>query len=211
MNGKESIERRRWTEWWAQGRPGALSTEAFQASMEQWVKTDGHSGPEPSEKLSAYTALNAVRMRRVVKTYKMSEPMKALLDGGRCAGQHWVLITESWCGDAAHSTPLVGIWAQRAGVTLHWVLRDGGNGLIDDFLTRGGKSVPIWIVADEEGKVLHCWGPRPQPAMEMVLQYRNAPEPKSPYSEFAAEVQLWYSRDKGQTFEKEAFEMLAFE
>ncbi len=211
MSTQGTSERERWSAWWNQGRPDALSSEEFEALMEHWVKTDGHSGAEPSDKLSAYTALNAVRMRRVLKTYKMSDSMKTLLDSGRCAGQHWVLITESWCGDAAQSTPLIAAWAQRAGVPLDWVLRDGENGLIDDFLTRGGRAVPMWIVSDTLGEVLHCWGPRPQPAMEMVNQYRILPEPKPPYAEFAAEVQLWYARDKGRTIEEEAREMLAAE
>ena len=209
MSGMESMDRKRWSTWWKEGRPGALTSEEFEACMAHWVKKGGHSGPERSEKLSEYTALNAVRMRRIGKTYAMSEPMEALLTSGRCNGQHWVVITESWCGDAAQSAPIIGAWAKKAGVPLEWVLRDGANGIIDDFLTRGGRSVPIWIVADKGGRVLHHWGPRPQAAMQMVQEFRSMPEPKLPYSEFAATVQLWYAKDKGRSFEKEAMALLA--
>jgi len=208
MSGTKSMDRKRWSTWWQAGRPGSLTSEEFKTSMERWVNTGGHSGPEPSEKLSEYTALNAVRMRRIAKTYAISEPMEALLTSEKCSGQHWVVITESWCGDAAQSSPIIEAWARKAGVPLEWVLRDGANGIIDDFLTRGGRSVPIWIVADKRGHVLQRWGPRPKPAMQMVRQYRNLEEPKPAYSEFAAEVQLWYAKDKGRTFEKEAMKML---
>ena len=197
-----------WDAWWSAGRPGAMTPAEFESAMNDWVAEEAHSGPEPSEKLVGYTRLNAVRMRRVAKTYRMSEPMQAFLDSGACRGQHWVVITESWCGDAVQVSPLINIWAERAGATLELALRDGAHAIIEDFLTRGGKAIPKWVVADDQGGMLAQWGPRPSTAHDMVAAHRALPEPKPDYAEFAAEVQLWYARDRGRELEKEALELL---
>lgn len=197
-----------WRRWWSEGQRGAMSGAEFQSFMEEWVADGEHSGPESSVKLAEYTALNLVRMKRVAKTYRMSDAMAQHLDSGASRGQHWIIITESWCGDAAHATPLIQAWADRGGARAQWVLRDGKNGLIDDFLTRGGRSIPIWVVADAAGNILGQWGPRPQPAKDMVDAYKSAPGPKVAYSEYAASVQLWYARNKGVAFEKEARDLL---
>ena len=185
-----------------------MSHESYVAAMEQWAKRGEHSGPEAYEIFAEYTALNGVRMKRVAKTYKMGEEMKAFLESGACAGQHWVVITESWCGDAIQSGPLIARMAETAGVTLEWVLRDGPNGIIDDFLTDGGRSIPIWIVADDQGQVLGTWGPRPATVRDKVVEYRARPEPKPPYAEYAAEIQLWYARNRGREIEAEALALL---
>lgn len=197
-----------WEAWWKQGRPEAMTAAVYDAAMAAWVEGETHSGPEHKEKYAEYTRLNATRTRRVAKTYRMSDEMASLLDSGQCTGQHWVVLTESWCGDAVQCLPLIRHWADRAGATLEVALRDGEPDLIADFLTNGGRSIPVWIVADAEGRVLGQWGPRPETARRMVLAHREAPEPKPPYSEFAAQVQLWYARDRGREIEREAMEML---
>ena len=197
-----------WRKWWTAGRPGAMTAAGYEAAMEDWVAQSAHSGPTPSEKNAAYTKLNLVRMRRLAKTHKVSDAMATFLDSGCCGSQHWVVITESWCGDAIQFMPLVRLWAERAGVCLDVILRDGENPVIDDFMTRGGRSIPIWVVADVSGEVMGQWGPRPATAKKMVMDHRNAPEPKPPYAEFAAQVQLCYARNKGREIEREAHCML---
>ena len=144
----------------------------------------------------------------MAKTYKLSDEMGAFLDSERCKFQHWVVITESWCGDAAHFVPLVRLWAERSGAGLKLIMRDGETPLIDDFLTQGGRSIPVWVVADASGEVLGHWGPRPNSARQMVLGHQNSPDPKPPYAEFAARVQLWYARNKGREIEREGLALL---
>lgn len=197
-----------WHAWWAEGRPGSFSSDGFMAAMAEWVSQKGHSGPEPSRKMAEYTALNAVRMRRVAKTHVMSPEMQHLLDSGACDGQHWVIITESWCGDGAQTTPIIRKLAERAGVPVYWVLRDSGTTIIDDFLINGGRSVPIWVVADGGGQVLGHWGPRPSTAAAMAAEYRSAPQPREDYDAFSTRLQLWYARNRGKEFEQEALDML---
>ena len=186
-----------------------MTMEEYTLAIQAWVDAHAHSGPEQKEKYAEYTRLNAARARRVAKTYRLSDAMCAWLDSGEAQGQHWVVITESWCGDAVQCLPLIQKWADRAGVPLDIVLRDVPHSIVDDFLTNGGRSIPLWIVSDVNGHVLGQWGPRPATARNMVLAHRNAPAPKPPYSEFVAQVQLWYVRNRGEEIEMEALNLLA--
>lgn len=193
-----------WDLWWAAGRPHAMSFMEFERAMERWVEDGVHSGPQDSTDLAHYTRLNAHRMRRARKTMPWTEELRnalAALDADR---HHWVLITESWCGDGAMTGALVAAMAEESGIPLEVVLRDGPSGLMDDFLTRGGRSIPIWILADSGGSVLGYWGPRPEPLQAIVDAHRAAPEPKPDYRSFSEQVQLWYARDRGRAFLEEA-------
>ncbi len=201
-------ERSRWDAWWTGGRKDAMTYPTYAKAMQDWVALQSHSGPKPSEALAEYTRLNAFRMHRVGKTAQWPPALDAILDSGALQGQHWVLITESWCGDAAQTVPLIGALAERAKVPLDVVLRDAPSQIIGDFLTNGGRSIPMWIVADSAGKVLGHWGPRPKEAQNMVADYKEAADPKPEYRVFAGEVQKWYSKNKGVSFFDEATQLL---
>ncbi len=188
-----------WDKWWREERSGAMDSQSFAQAMEQWVNNSQHSGGTDPASWIEFTALNAVRMRRVAKTSKMPESLMALLDSGKCREQHWTLITESWCGDAAQTTPLIAAMADRAGVTLNWTLRDSGPKLIREFLTQGSESIPIWIIAGEDGTVLGQWGPRPGDLQSWISKERAKPNPLSK-KEMAIQIQLWYARDRGKAF-----------
>ena len=41
-----------------------------------------------------------------------------------------------------------------------------------------------------------------------MAEYRARPEPKPPYAEYAAEIQLWYARNRGREIEAEALALL---
>lgn len=204
---KVTEESERWSAWWKQGRPGAFTFDAFVAAVDHWTASGLHSGAAVSESLSKFNALNAVRMRRVQKTLKWPEKLAAYLDGGHISGQHWVCITESWCGDAAHTLPLIAAMAERGKVALDIVLRDQENGLIEDFLSGGSRSIPKWIIADQGGHVLGVWGPRPGPLQEWVQANKLLDHPLTK-QELAVQIQLWYARDRGRHFFDEATSLL---
>lgn len=197
----------RWSAWWNGGRPGAFTYDAFIAEVDQWTAAGLHSGSAASESLSKFNALNAVRMRRVAKTLKWPVELAAFLDGGNISDQHWVCITESWCGDAAQTLPFIAAMAERGGAALDVVLRDGDNGLIEDFLSGGSKSIPKWIMADRSGHVLGEWGPRPAPLQQMVQSNKSLEQPLTK-QEMAVQIQLWYARDRGRRFFEEAEALL---
>ena len=200
-----------WEAWWEAGRPEAMSWAEFLDATDQWVEKGSHSGPEPSERLADYTKLNRARMRRLAKTLQLPVGISSQLEALDAGAHHWVLITESWCGDGAYTGAMVAAMARLAGVQMEVVLRDGSNGIISDFMTNGGLSVPIWVLADAEGHVKGFWGPRPQALGALVAGWRNADDPKMSKTEVAQAVQRWYIADKGVSFFEEAAELLMVE
>ena len=120
--------------------------------------------------------------------------------------QNWVLITEPWCGDAAHIVPFIQkLAALNERIHLRIQNRDS-NSEIDNYLTKGGKSIPILIVRDENDKDLFVWGPRPKDAQELFLKMKNDPEMSAVDQKEA--LQNWYNNDSGKMIQKEILDLL---
>ena len=85
-------------------------------------------------------------------------------------------------------------------------MRDGNESLIDDYLTNGGKSIPILVARDKNGNDLFRWGPRPKDAQALFLANKND-ESKSA-EEKKIELQAWYNKDKGITVQEEILSLL---
>lgn len=111
----------------------------------------------------------------------------------------FLVLTESWCGDASPSLPVMNKIAEHTEkVDFKVVLRDEHEALMNRFLTNGAMSIPKLIILDSETKkVLGDWGPRPQPAAKMVLDHKAQYGKIMP--ELKEELQQWYNKDKGQT------------
>ena len=109
------------------------------------------------------------------------------------------MITESWCGDAAHIMPVIEKVVQlSSNISYKIVLRDSNEALINAFLTNGGKSIPKLIMIDDVTKeVLNTFGPRPNVATKMVNDYKAEFGKLTP--EFKEALQRWYNKDKGQS------------
>ena len=87
----------------------------------------------------------------------------------------WLVITESWCGDASPSLPVMNKIAELSShLELRIVLRDEHPELMDVFLTNGARSIPKLIVLDgNTNDVLGEWGPRSPKATEMVMDEKK--------------------------------------
>ena len=147
--------------------------------------------------------MNAVRMRRLNKTTKVSEEVKELITSID-RPQTWLVITEAWCGDAAQVLPVVNKLADlNTQINVKHVLRDEHEELMDLFLTGGARSIPMVVMIDEEkNEVVGKWGPRPAEIQKAVMDRKNDPAPL-PYSEFAKDVQKWYAKDKTISIQQE--------
>lgn len=118
---------------------------------------------------------------------------------------NWVLITEPWCGDAAHSNPFIAMMAnQNDKIKLEVQLRDSGSE-IDKYLTNGGKSIPILVVRNAKGDDVFVWGPRPAEAQEIHLKNRDS---NKGLEEQKVDLQKWYNSDKGETIQDEIYTLL---
>ncbi len=145
-----------------------------------------------------YTLLNDSRMRRLDKTIKI--PVEIESEFRNFKGNHiWLIITESWCGDAAQTMPVMNKLVELSeGIDFKIIFRDTHPELMDVFLTNGTRSLPKLIVFDNEtNEVINEWGPRPSVATAMANAFKKENGMLSP--EFKKDLQVWYNKDKGQT------------
>lgn len=147
-----------------------------------------------------YTKLNLSRQNRWLKKGEIFPETLAVINA-LSKKQTWVIIAEPWCGDASHCVPFMVKMAElNPLITLEIKLRDSENSEIENYLTHGGKAIPILIIRDSDNNDLFVWGPRPEPAHDLFLQLKEA--------QFSLEdqkiaLQNWYNKDLGQTIQKE--------
>lgn len=152
-----------------------------------------------------YTKLNESRMKRWTKTMVVREDLKQTLENVSTK-QHWIIITEPWCGDASHIVPFLVRMTELSGnITYELQLRDSAPFLINDYLTNGGKSIPKLISRDEQGNDLFVWGPRPAGAQNLMNQLK---EENADFEKVKLELQNWYNYDKGNEIQNEFNELL---
>lgn len=91
---------------------------------------------------------------------------------------HFLTITEDWCGDAMMINPIIRKLAETCGIEMRATLRDADPGLIDRYLTNGGRAIPIILILNKEGNVIGKWGPRAKEVQQIVDGYRQMLPPK---------------------------------
>lgn len=172
------------------------------------LATEGRTtGNEQTEALVNYTKLNEARLHRLDKTMQVIDDVKTFLENLK-KEYTWLVISESWCGDAAQILPILHKMAQISKkIELRIVLRDDNQDLMNLFLTNGTKSIPKLIILDKEtGEVMSDFGPRPIDAKQLVVDY------KATYGiidETAKiELQKWYLNDKGISTQKEIIALM---
>ncbi|MDC6385129.1 thioredoxin family protein [Flagellimonas taeanensis] len=168
------------------------------------------TGPEQSEARINFTQLNDQRMRRWEKTFKMPEDVHEKLSK-LDSKLVFLVLTESWCGDAAASLPIMDQIARKAkNIELKIVLRDENLELMDAFLTKGSRSIPKLIVLDKnKEQIVGEWGPRPSVATEMVEAFKAAHGKLT--DGFKQDLQVWYNKDKGKNILGDILQLLALE
>jgi len=178
--------------------------------VSQLAKTGKTTGTEQSEAMINYTKLGDKRMARWDKTFKVPVDVEHKI---RSLDTKLVFLalTESWCGDAAASLPIINKIAETSpNISLKVVLRDENLDLMDAFLTNGARSIPKVIVLDKaNNEIVGEWGPRPSIATQMVEDCKR--EHGKLTDEFKQELQMWYNKNKGQNILEDVLELLALE
>lgn len=174
-----------------------LYTQLFQEVLEGVASVD-----YPANRLE-YIALNQSRQNRWLKKMQIVGELKERMQQIK-EPQTWVVITEPWCGDAAHSVPFIYAASEiQPLVALEIQLRDQDSE-IDHYLTNGNAGIPKLIVRNAAGEDLFTWGPRPasaQSLFEKVREEKGADEAK-------IALQHWYNADKGESLQRELLELL---
>lgn len=185
----------------------SLSYQDYRTLLSRLVEENATTGTNQSEALINYTALNDRRMKRWDKMVKISEADKITIKNAT-VNQTWIVLTESWCGDAAHVIPVINKVAElNTGINLQLVMRDENEQLMDLFLTNGGKSIPKLIQFDNTTKtVLNSYGPRPTEATKLVNDFKKKHGTLT--AEFKEDLQRWYNKDKGQNVIKDLVELI---
>lgn len=186
----------------------SISYSEYISLVNTLVEENSTTGLDKTEALANYTMLNAKRMKRWDKTVKLSADAQSRLES-YSRKTTWLVISESWCGDAAHIIPVINkVAEQNSNISFRIVLRDENPELMDAFLTNGGKSIPKLIMLDDQTKeVLNTFGPRPNTATKMVVDYKTKHGKLTP--EFKEDLQHWYNKDKGQSTISDLLDLLS--
>jgi thioredoxin-like negative regulator of GroEL len=180
----------------------------YRKLMADLLKEGKSTAVEQTEERTHYSELNETRMHRLDKTMKITEANSAKLKTLK-KNYLWLVLTESWCGDAAQILPILNKMALESDqkIELKLVLRDENEDLMNHFLTNKGKAIPKLISIDKAtGEVVGNWGPRPQGAIDLIESYK---ERFGAINETAkAELQLWYLHDKGVSTQNEIIQLL---
>lgn len=191
----------------AESIKNSFSYKSYRKLIKELLVDGKSTGNEQSEALTHFSELNETRMNRLEKTLKVSN---AVLDKLAKLQQKyiWLVLSEGWCGDAAQILPILNQMAQTSeNIKLRIVLRDENEALMNLFLTQGSKSIPKLIILDAETlEVIGNWGPRPEPARKLIVDYKAK---HNTIDEFAKiELQKWYLHDKGETTQTEILQLL---
>lgn len=178
--------------------PKAMSYTEYRDLVTQLAKVGKATGPTQNDALVNYTQLNDKRMKRWDKTFKIdAETAEKISKIDKRIT--WLVLTESWCGDASPALPVLEkIATLNPNISLKIVLRDENIALMNNFLTNGAMSIPKLIALDDVKKeVVTTWGPRSTNATQLVVDYKAEHGSLSP--EFKQDLQVWYNKDKGQS------------
>lgn len=175
----------------------AISYGDYRAMVTQLALENKSTGPVQNEDLANYTLLNDKRMKRLDKTLKLCDIVVSEIKKIEKKFT-FLVLTESWCGDAAQTLPVMNKIAElNTHIDFKVVLRDENLALMNFFLTNGTLSIPKLIILDDAFNVIGEWGSRPKEANLLVQDYKKEHGSLSP--EFKQDLQMWYTKDKGES------------
>ena len=184
-----------------------ITYQAYSELIQRLVAEEKTTGDEQSLERVEFTRLNASRQKRLDKTIHLSEEdIKSFTETP--LNQTWLVLTESWCGDAAQTIPILNKISEAVpGINLKIVLRDENTALMNAFLTSGTQSIPKLIIVDRDNTVIASWGSRSKAATQLVIDYKK--EHGKIDETFKKDLQIWYNKDKGVAIINDLLEIVA--
>ncbi|MDZ7849134.1 MAG: thioredoxin family protein [Owenweeksia sp.] len=184
----------------------AISYPDYRSLIDHLLGAGKTTGTDHDENMLYYTQLNVARMNKWDKRFELSHAASEVLKEIN-KDEIWLVLTEAWCGDAAHALPVLAKMERAsAAIDLKIVLRDEHTELMNQFLTNGARSIPKLIRLDARGhKVLDTWGPRPA---ELTALFQKLKGEEQPPEDIKKQLQIWYARNRGRAIENEIASML---
>ncbi|SFU28447.1 Thioredoxin [Pustulibacterium marinum] len=183
-----------------------MSYDAYLSLVATLVAEGKSTSKIPSEEMSLFTKLNYKRMLRLNKTIKIDGRDEEVI-ASYSKKVTWLVLVESWCGDAAQILPIVyKVAALNKNITLKIILRDENLDVMDLCLTNGARSIPKLLVINEDYEIINDFGPRPEAALKLVDDFREQYGKLTP--EFKQFLQLWYNKDRGKNTVKDLLQLM---
>lgn len=182
-----------------------MTWQAYRDQIDELLLQGKTTGADNSAAMLDYAKLNQARMRRLEGHAQLLPEVTADLQN-LPKGLKILVIAEGWCGDAAQVCPPAMLLFQHLGIEHRYVLRDHDTTRIDQFLTNGGRSIPVFIALDSQGNVLgEKWGPRPAALQELRSSWVAA---GLPFEQQAELLHGWYAKDKTAAVQQELAQWL---
>ena len=184
----------------------AITYGEYRNLVDKLVNEGNTTGAEKSVSRIDYTKLNRKRMARLDKTVVLSEPVR-MAAALNTRPMYWLVITESWCGDAAQNIPVIEKIAAESGIIeTRYILRDENLELMDGFLDNGARAIPKLVAVDRNSfEMIDTWGSRPGALKELYAKLKALGSEKVVISEA---LQRWYNTDKGHSLQSEFCELI---
>ena len=84
-----------------------------------------------------------------------------------------LIVAADWCGDVVRNIPVVFKALENSGIPVEVLIMEQNLDVIDQFLTMGGRSIPVVIFTDTGGHVLGTWGPRPAHVQAVMVKFKQ--------------------------------------
>ncbi|MBC8080462.1 MAG: thioredoxin family protein [Gorillibacterium sp.] len=111
-----------------------------------------------------------------------------------------LILMAEWCGDVVRNVPVVFRILENSGIPQEVLIIEQHPEVMEQFLTLGGRAIPIVIFADTGGYVLGTWGPRPEHVQDAMRAFKiaNPDRDASDYQEKLQEVRQEVVRRYGE-------------
>lgn len=180
-----------------------MTFQEYKTYFEKIVQGKDLQAPYDEEAYLDYAKLNWARMNRWLKKGVLAEALVQTLKAQQTPSQ-WLVITEPWCGDAAHTVPFIQLLAEcNSLITVSYELRDAPPFQINQYLSgpsKSSKSIPVLVIRDAQGNDQFVWGPRPEKCQEI---YQDLIQQQADFETIKTQLQQWYNGDEGRSFQKE--------
>lgn len=112
---------------------------------------------------------------------------------------HCLILAADWCGDVVRNVPVVLHALEKAEIKTEILVMENNLDVMDQFLTMGGRSIPIVIFTDPKGTVLGSWGPRPKRVQEPMALFKQEYPSREGVMDYEERIKNVY-REIGQRY-----------
>jgi len=83
------------------------------------------------------------------------------------------ILAAEWCGDVVRNVPVVLQALAETGMPVEILIMEENLEVMDQFLTMGGRAIPVVIFTDANGVVKGKWGPRPKHVQAVMISFKQ--------------------------------------